>query len=273
MDSAELRRLIVRHRHVAPMLSVLLAGTDARVTISDLDGAVILDRQAGGTAGGTGAGTPSERHPIVIEGATVGWVEGPRPAGSIAAVLAYAGARETDKRSLAREALDRYRELNLIYDLADQIGAVLETDAIAQVAVSEASRLPSGGIGFVLLLEPNGSKLSARPLGGEAPSPILEHDAATGIVGAVLAGDPEVVNDIAGDPRATAVERAFASLVAAPLRVRGERIGVIGTIARDPTEYHASDLRLLGAIASLAAPTFDQAAAVQTSLRASGATG
>jgi adenylate cyclase len=270
MDGPELRRLIVRHRHVAPMLSVLLAGTDARVTITDQDGTIILDRQAGGPAPGDAT---SERHPIVIEGATVGWVEGPRPAGSIAAVLAYAGARETDKRSLAREALDRYRELNLIYDLADQIGAVLETDAIAQVAVAEASRLPSGGTGFVLLLEPDGAQLTARPAGADTSSPIVEHDATTGIVGAVLTGDAEIVNDIAGDPRATAVERAFASIVAAPLRVRGDRIGVIGTISRDPIEFHASDLRLLGAIASLAAPTFDQAATVRASLRAPGAAG
>ena len=33
MESAELRRLVVRHRHVAPMLSVVLAATDARVAI------------------------------------------------------------------------------------------------------------------------------------------------------------------------------------------------------------------------------------------------
>ena len=46
---------------------------------------------------------------------------------------------------------------------------------------------------------------------------------------------------------------------------------MIGTISRDPVEYHASDLRLLGAIASLAAPTFDQAAALVAALRASGA--
>ena len=89
----------------------------------------------------------------------------------------------------------------------------------------------------------------------------------------MLAGDPEIVNDIASDPRATAVERAFASVVVAPLRVRGERIGVIGTISQEPVEFHASDLRLLGAIASLAAPTLDQAAALQASLRASGAAG
>lgn len=267
MDAAEFRRLIVRHRHVAPMLSVLLAGTDARVTITDVDGQVILDRQTGAAP----ADVATERHAVVIEGDTVGWVEGPRPAGSIAAVLAYAGARETDKRALAREALDRYRELNLIYDLADQIGAVLETDAIARVAVEEASRLPSGGIGLVLLLDADGAKLSAHPRSSDPVQPIVDHEAGTGILGAILAGDPEIVNDIGGDPRATATERAFASLVAAPLRVRGERIGVIGTISLDPIEFHASDLRLLGAIASLAAPTLDQAAAHQAALRASGA--
>lgn len=269
MEPSELRRLIVRHRHVAPMLSVLLAGTNARLTITDAEGQVILDRQTGAAP----PDAPTERHPIVVEGATVGWVEGPRPAGSIAAVLGYAAARETDKRSLAREALDRYRELNLIYDLADQIGAVLETDAIAQVAVAEASRLPSGGSGFVLLLERDERRLTARPAGVDAELPLADHDADRGILGAILAGDPEIVNDIAGDPRTSEAERAFASLVAAPLRVRGERIGVIGTISRQPIEFHASDLRLLTAIASLAAPTFDQAAAHQKALHASGAAG
>jgi hypothetical protein len=263
MDSSEFRRLIVRHRHVAPMLSVLLAGTDARLTITALDGEVILDRQAGAAP----VDAPVERHPIVIEAQTVGWVEGPRPAGSIAAVLSYAGAREVDKRALAREALDRYRELNLLYDLADQIGATLEIDAVARVAVAEASRLPSGGTGFVLLRERAGDRLEARPAGEATLHPIADHRPGVGILGAILAGDPEIVNDIAGDPRATDSERTFASLVAAPLLVRGERIGVIGTISRESIDYHASDLRLLAAIASLAAPTFEQAAVHETVLR------
>jgi putative methionine-R-sulfoxide reductase with GAF domain len=267
MDAAELRRLIVRHRHVAPMLSVLLAGTDARLTITDLDGAVILDRQIGEAP----AHATIERHAIVIESETVGWVEGPRPAGSIAAVLSYAGARETDKRALAREALDRYRELNLIYELADQIGATLEIDAVARVAIAEASRLPSGGAGFVLLRELEGDRLTTRPTGEGGLHPIADHRPGAGILGAILAGDPEIVNDVVADPRATDSERQFASLVAAPLRVRGERIGVIGTISREPLEFHASDLRLLSAIASLAAPTFDQAAVHEAVLRLPGA--
>lgn len=246
MDSAELRRLIVRHRHVAPMLSVLLASTNARVTISDIDGGVILDRQAGAAP----ADAPVERHPITVEGATIGWVEGPRPAGAIAAVVAYAAAREADKRALAREALDRYRELNLIYDLAEQIGATLEIDAVAAVAVEEASRLPTGGDGFIVLRDgPDASRLDG------------------GILGAIFAGEAEVVNDVAGDPRSTATEREAASLVAAPLRVRGERLGVIGTRSTTPVEYHASDLKLLTAIASLTAPTLEQAATHEAALR------
>lgn len=251
MEAAELRRLIVRHRHVAPMLSMLLAGTNARVTITDADGGMILDRQAGGDA----ADAPVERHPIRVEGTTVGWVDGPRPAASIAAVLSYAAARETDKRALAREALDRYRELNLIYDLADQIGATLEVDAVARVAVTEAGRLPSGGAGFLVMKD--GSQVTSLP----------GLTATAGILGSIADGDAEIVNDVASDPRATDEERGIASLVAAPLRVRGERIGVIGTASIEPVEFHASDLKVLSAIAALAAPTLDQAATHEAALR------
>ena len=183
-------------------------------------------------------------------------MDGPRPAGAIASVLSYACSRETDKRALAREALDRYRELNLIYELADEIGATLEVDEVARVAVGEASRLPTGGTGFLLVHE--AGEFAARPADGEAAFPGA--DPSAGILGAIFVGDGEIVNDVAADPRATEAERRIASLVAAPLQVRGERIGVIGTMSTTPLEFRASDLKVLGAIASLAAPTLDQAA-------------
>ena len=48
----DLARLIVRHRHVAPMLSALLTGTNAGVRITDAGGTVVLEREAGGVAFG-----------------------------------------------------------------------------------------------------------------------------------------------------------------------------------------------------------------------------
>jgi hypothetical protein len=247
MDGGELRRLIVRHRHMAPMLSVLLAGTDARLRIRDADEAVVLDRQVGAAP----ADAPVERHAIMVEGSTVGWVEGPRPSGAIAAVLSYALARETDKRALAREALDRYRELSLIYDLSETIGATLAVEAVAAVAVEEAGRLPTGGTGFLILRDADD-----------------EGRLESGILRAVFEGEAEIVNDVAADPRTSATERGLASLVAAPLNARGERIGVLGASSLTPLEYRASDLKVLGAIASLAAPTLAQAAEHEEALRA-----
>ena len=46
MQPAELRRLIIRHRHVAPMLTMLLASTDAKVHITDADGEAFRGRTA-----------------------------------------------------------------------------------------------------------------------------------------------------------------------------------------------------------------------------------
>ena len=80
-------------------------------------------------------------------------------------------------------------------------------------------------------------------------------------------GEAEIVNDVAADPRASAADGAWASLVAVPLIAAGERLGVIGTRSATPVDFHASDLKVLVAIASLAAPTLRQAADYEAALR------
>ena len=245
----DLARLIVRHRHVAPMLSALLSGMNAGVRIRDAGGTVILEREA--------AGIGFEKFPITVEGRTVGWVEGDRTGRSIAAVLSYAVARETDKRSLAREALDRYRELNLVYELADQLSGELDIDAVGRIVVAEASRLPAGGSGFLLVLDDGGA---LRPVGaGEGPD-LAGTTASEGILGSIITtAIAEEVNDVTADPRTSSAERALASLIAAPVVSRGQTIGVLGAGSPTRIEYQAADLKLLAAIAAIAGPALAQA--------------
>jgi hypothetical protein len=260
----DLKRLVTRHRHVAPMLSALLAATDARLVISDAAGAVILHREGSAAAAAAASGQPAQRFPVTVENRTVGWVEGPRVASAVASVLSYAASREQDKRALAQEALDRYRELSLIYDLAAEIGSSLRVDDVARVACREANRLPGGGRGFLLLREAEGD---LRPA-GDCTAPTVA-DPGAGLIGMILDGEAEIVNDVSGDERASEGEReAFASIVAAPLKVRDRRIGVIGATSEERIEYRAADLKVLAAIAALAAPTLDQAATHEAALRA-----
>ncbi len=173
---SELGRLIVRHRHVAPMVSALLAGIDAAITVRDVAGEAIIER---GAPDGTHASETTGRHEITVDGEVLGWVEGGRPARGVAAVLAYAAARERDKRSLANEALERYRELSLIYDLAAVIGGHDDLEPIVETAVTELSRLPHGARGFLLLATADGNEapratkaccgLPRAPMGPAAP--------------------------------------------------------------------------------------------------------
>lgn len=246
----DLARLIIRHRHVAPMLSALLSGTNAGVRISNDAGIVILERESGGIG--------FEKFPIAAEGQTVGWVEGDRTARAIAAVLSYAVAREADKRSLAREALDRYRELSLVYELADRLSGELDIDMVGRIVVAEASRLPAGGAGFLLVLD--GADV-LNPVGGQGTdaTPFTPTATDQGIVGAVArSATAEEVNDVGADPRATEHERRYASMIAAPIVARGRTIGVLGAATHEPATYQAADLKLLAAIAAIAGPALAQ---------------
>ena len=260
---SELRRLIVRHRHVAPMVSSLLASMDAAVTIRDGEGAVILERGGPGGAGpgGAGPGDPVIRQDVVVDGDMLGWVEGGRTARGIAAVLAYAAARERDKRSLANEALERYRELSLIYDLAATIGGSDTVEPVVHAAVTELSRLPHDARGFVLLAD--GAMLRTAPGADGEGGPIGEARAGVGIVGeAAVSGGSELVEDSATDSRATAPERAGGSLVVAALRAGDVTLGVLGATATGGP-FRSSDLKVVTAIAALAGPAIGRALGVK----------
>jgi GAF domain-containing protein len=255
----DLERLVVRHRHVAPMLSTLLGATRAAVRISDTNGAVILEREGGGIG--------DERFPILVEGQTVGWVQGDRVARAVAAVIGYAAAREADKRSLAREALDRYRELNLVYDLAETLSGLRSVAAIGQAALAEVTRMRGEGSAFLLLQDRETGRLSSPE--GVPVGPLNHIGHGEGIVGGLGSGEPLIINDVAADPRSSPAERALGSLIVAPLRGHGIGIGAIGAATDGPHEYEAGDLKVLTAIASLAGPAIDQARSSEAAPRAS----
>jgi hypothetical protein len=253
----DLERLVARHRHVAPMLSSVLGATHAAVRITDAEGTLILERDAGGIG--------PDRFPITVEGETVGYVEGDRVARAVAAVISYAAAREADKRSLAREALDRYRELNLVYDLAETLSGLRSVAAIGQAALAEVARMRGEGAGFLLLIDDETGRLMAPD--GVPIGPLNQIGRGEGIVGGLGSGEPAIINDVAGDPRASPAEKELGALIVAPLRGRGVAIGAIGAATDGPHEYEAGDLKVLTAIASLTGPAIDQARSTEAAPR------
>ena len=93
----------------------------------------------------------SPRHPILFEGEPIGWVVGRGQAEWLATFLAQVAYREWEVDELADEMLELYREINLLYNLSEKLGASLDPQAVMQVALDEASRLIDATGGAVLL--------------------------------------------------------------------------------------------------------------------------
>jgi hypothetical protein len=66
-------------------------------------------------------------------------------------------AQSLDRREVANEALDRYREINLMYRVSETIGALLDVEKIPQMVLDESRRVIRANSGIVLLSPANGS--------------------------------------------------------------------------------------------------------------------
>lgn len=185
------------------------------------------------------------------------------------ALLAWAATRDAERRSLANETLERYTELNLLYDLADHCGS-LDPAAVVLVATTQLERAIKHGKSFALVADRSGREL--RPVDGLEPPfepPAGGFRVGQGLVGAVAAeSDGDIVNDPATDPRATAAEASIGALMIAPLRAAPIRRGVMMVIGERGTAFTAGEFRLLSAVAALTAPVLDAALAHQRALAA-----
>jgi transcriptional regulator with GAF, ATPase, and Fis domain len=243
MGKVKLRKLLLQKTSVAPALAALLDLLDPRPGIQDLNGNWLY-------------GAPdSHSSRIAIEqgGETLGWVVG-KNARHVAALVSAIAAKEAEKIALADEVLEKYRELNLLYNLSDKLATTLDLNAVAQITLTESSRLIRSDAGRIILGE-NAEPVAA--LGEQllsTTSMILESAAAR----TSDTGKGEIVNAEGG---------AAVSLLCAPLKAQDRVIGVI-LLAREPTRtFSAEEFKLLATVASEAAPVIENAIQYERAIR------
>jgi len=249
-----LRRLMARDQSASALVTLMVEMLANKVAVEDVDGSPII--------GASMPGAP--RRAIMLDDCVLGQVVG-EDGGVLLTLLHYIINQEVEKADLARDALEKYRELNLLYGLAEKVGASLEVQAVATAAITEAKRLIKTGDGLLLLRDEAGNRL--HPVQGEE---LLAASVGPGdgILGRIAQGDRgEIVNDVLCDPRRGRAEAHVRSLLAVPLATRGAIIGTLGIASSERAAYTASDLKLLTAIAAQVAPAIDSALQYERALR------
>jgi len=166
------------------------------------------------------------------------------------------------KRAVAQETLDRYREINVLYNIGETLGACLELDQVCQLVLDESIKLIKSRRGAVLLLDPDikDRPLTPADLALAASTRQVDlsdhtfHQALSIAVVVAQSGKPQIVNDFQpkGLPRAP--------IVCAPLRFQEKVLGVILLIKKSTGgDFTAADEKLLFALATQAAISIENA--------------
>ena len=196
-----------------------------------------------------------EKYPVQTGDLILGWVKGDEKAAAIANLLGYLWDREQEKRELARETLERYKELNLLYSVSDKITSQLKLEEVAQLILGEAQRLIAATSGWVMFLEEEKLRKIAT-FGEEVDNCNLERE----IMNLLLETEKgEILNGIDRGIHQLSNRDRLNSLIGVPLKGRDKILGAIVIGSNETKSYTAAELKLLNALASQAATAIENA--------------
>jgi two-component system, sensor histidine kinase ChiS len=230
----------------------LLSMADERIAVEDAAGQLLL---------GTAISQPAVRQPVELNGEVIGYVAGGARAPVFAELLRQLVAKESERKTLGQEVLGMYREINVIYNFSEKLSETIDPEAIAGTALHEACHLIEAGGGAVYLLrQEEGSELKLLSASGEVFAEQGSGEAFSALAQRIVQdGTAEIVNDTAEDERFAAVGPWLSSLLYAPLKVKQRVLGAILLGSPRPTNYRASDLKLLITLALQSASAIESA--------------
>lgn len=245
-----LKKLIHR-KGLLTVINNLLVSLRDPVIIEDTDGSLLLGKEEG---------ERSAKCPVEVAGDIVGWVSGRGNASSIARLLSYLAATELDKKDLAKETLNKYKEINLLYDITEKIAVCLDLKEVAQLIIAEATSMIRSHSAALMLFNDVTGKLEVISSLGGASDHIAALEPGKGIIGGVFAsGRAEIIHDVGSDSRHIKDYQSNTSILCAPLKVKDKTIGVINIGSKETFHYTAADMKLLITLATQAAVFIENA--------------
>lgn len=194
------------------------------------------------------------RHPIRLGEDLLGWASGGDKSAIVATLLEYLAHLESEKKALAKETLDKYREISLLYSLTEKFSKNLDPEEIARSVLDEVKKIIAADSIYILTINEETGRLDILVGVGPECHLSLGMKAGEGIAGDIIkSGKAEILNDASRDPRFIPGKAPVRSVMCAPLIIKDQVTGVISVSSEKPVVYKAEDLKMLCALAFQAA--------------------
>lgn len=179
----------------------------------------------------------------------------------LSAALTQFASLGFEKREIAQDALNKYREITLLYAIGETISSCLDVDQIARLILETNQSFVKAENSSVMLLNPETRKLEIKATSGPEQQVKASLKEGVGIAGLVVqTGHPEIVNGPQADPRFVQPKGIVRSLLCVPLKVQEKVLGVINVSNKlSGEDFTAADEKLLTTLASQAAIAIENA--------------
>ncbi|MBN1798756.1 MAG: HD domain-containing protein [Spirochaetales bacterium] len=242
---AQALKKIFSPRHGVEAIEKIIADLNISIGVYDQDGRLMWGEDLKDTY-------PSPA-PIKDDDKTVGLVYSNKHVEAVATLLSYLLRSEIEKKYLAQDLLEKYKEINLLYKIAENINAAVDVKETAHFIIGEAINFIKTTHASLMLLDEESHELSVVASYGLKPDISDQSLNINKIIQTVLQkGSPQVVNDVVHN------EHRF-SFMCAPLKTRDKTVGVINISHENKVHYTAEDLKFFTTLASQGAMVIENA--------------
>lgn len=251
MAGISIKRLLAK-QGVSTLLQEICDSLDTTVCIFDPDGTPLF--------GDSSRDSYRCAFPLNVAGNMIGLVKGGDGSAAVASLLHYIANAEAERTSLGRETLDKYREISMLCDFGAKIGSCLDTREVVCIVIREIRKLLVADIIAVLLCDSNGAVIEVISDDGSGMGPLTATLEPGGLVeNFLVTAAPEIVNDLAADPRCLGSSRIFSSVMCTPLKNLDKTVGYVCAGSLKRREYRARDLKLLTTLSEQTAVALEKA--------------
>ena len=259
MISINFQKLLTQ-KDIKYLVKNIFATVETPLYLMSADGEILFGNFAEGL---------TEKYPVELSGVTYAWVGGDSQALLISQLISFLIKQECEKKSLAKELLERYEEIDLFDELSTQITNSLNIKQIAQLVLERISTIIECNIGVFLLLDSQINQLKPISNFGQFGCFEFPITLGNGILGEIIQrGKGEIVNNICENLKCHDKDVPILSLICVPLKNKDKVIAAIAVGSQTQVSYTTEDLKLLNIFATQGAIAIEKALLYEQSLNA-----
>lgn len=173
-----------------------------------------------------------------------------KEATSFVKAIEYIIENEMEKKSLAAEILDNYKEINIFYNMSERIAFISDIEMTAQGAFEEARKYITASYSLLLLFDEMKEKLT-RVFEYKGGHPSQKVNIGSALIRSIMEeGTSDLIQDISASNYKGSCSK-IKSMIYVPIIIKNYIYGVFIMGNHEKIEYSSGDLKLAAAIAFL----------------------